>query len=373
MKILNIVQDYFPHIGGTSLRIYNLYQPLIKKYNCEIHILVPKNGKKLKNYEVLDNIYVHRVKNYYIIPLAVRAILKKYKIDLICTHNPRPTFFAHLSFIKNIPFILEVHTISQLSILKEFLNRFNYLRADKIITLSKSSRNFIVENYHVVPNNVEIVYNGYNFKTKYDKERIFYIKQKYDLDNDDLIVGYIGTFHDFQGVEYFVKSLPYIKKNYKKIKTLIVGNGPLNVYLKNLAKSLKISKEIIFTGTVLLNDIQYYYKLIDIFVIPRPSMLATETAIPLKLIEAMAMEKTILATNVGGLSEILENGKNALLVNPGDEIAIAKGIMTLISDKELRKKLAKNAFNTSINFKWENSSHKLFEIYKNLLTYKKYK
>ena len=139
--------------------------------------------------------------------------------------------------------------------LKEFLNRFNYLKADKIITLSKSSRNFIIENYHVTPNEIEIVYNGYNFNTKYDEKKILYIKQKYSLNDDDLIVGYIGTFHDFKGVEYFIKSLPYVKKNHEKIKTLIMGDGPLNKYLKNLAKSLKISKEIIFTGSVLPTNI----------------------------------------------------------------------------------------------------------------------
>lgn len=371
MKILNIVQDYFPNIGGDFSRLYNLSQPLIKKYHCEIHILVPKNGKKLKDYEVVDNINIHRVENYYIIPFAVRAIVKKYKIDLICTHNPRPTFFAKLSFIKNIPFILEVHTIHKLPILKEFLNRFNYPRSDKIITLSKSSRNFIIKNYHVLPNKIEIIYNGYNFSAKYNKKKYFSIKQKYDLNDDDIIVGYIGTFHKFQGVEYFIKSLPFVKKNHKNIKVLIVGDGPLCIYLKNIAKSLKISKDIIFTGTILPTDIQYYYKLIDIFVIPRPSMLATETAVPLKLMEAMAIGKAIVATNVGGLTEMLEDKEDALIVNAGNEKAIAEAIITLINNSELRKKLVKNAMHKASKFTWESSSQKLFNIYKDILDNKK--
>ena len=371
MKILNIVQDYFPSIGGDFSRLYNLSQPLIKKYHCEIHVLVPKNGKKLKDYEIVDNIYIHRVKNYYIIPFAVRAIVKKYKIDIICTHNPRPTFFAQLSFIKNIPFILEVHTIHQLPILKEFLNRFNYPRSDKIITLSKSSRNFIIKNYHVLPNKIEIIYNGYNFSAKYNKKKYFCINQKYDLNDDDIIVGYIGTFYEFQGVEYFIKSIPYIIKNHKKIKTLIIGDGPLNMYLKNLTRSLRISKEIIFTGTILPTDIQYYYKLIDIFVIPRPSTLATETAVPLKLMEAMARGKAIVATNVGGLTEILEDKKDALIVNAGNEKAIVEAIITLINNSELRKKLAKNAIHKASKFTWESSAQELYNIYKEILNNKK--
>lgn len=358
MRILNIAQDFYPHIGGATTRMHYLFSALRSQYNHEIHILVPNSNNELPKYEIIDSIHVHRVISYWQIPNRIRSIVKNYRIDIICCHNPRPLFFTRLSMIRHIPIFYEVHSILPLSPIKQLLYFLCLINIKGIITLSEGSKKYLVEKYHF--KRIAVVYNGYlPMKQSEDQDSLFIENFK----TKPIVIGYIGSFHEFQGVEYLLRSIPKIVKTNDTVRFLIVGGGFRFLEIKELAHTLGIDNFVTFTGEVFPDKIKKYYDLIDIFVISRPNLLSTQTAVPLKLIEAMALGKALVVTNVLGLTEIVKDRVDAIIVRSEDCDDIASGIKLLIEDQHLRTFISNNAIVKARSFTWEAASEVLNEFY----------
>ena len=142
---------------------------------------------------------------------------------------------------------------------------------------------------------------------------------------------------------------------------LIVGDGPLRGELEDLTRRLKIEKQVIFTG--FSKEIPLLLTMFDIKV-----MASLSEGCPFALVEAMAAGKPIVATNVGGIKEIIQNGETGLLVPPKDAKELAKKILYLLCNEGEAQRLAKNAKEESKKYSVENSVRKLEEIYDSLIS-----
>lgn len=109
-----------------------------------------------------------------------------------------------------------------------------------------------------------------------------------------------------------------------------------------------------------------YYQLCDLFILPRPSTISTELITPLKLLEAMSMERTVLGSNVGGISEVIKNGKNGYLFEKGNSNDFKNKLQEILNTDN--NKISKKARDTIINdYTWEISSSLLKKVYKELI------
>ncbi len=303
IKILHVAYRYLPYIGGASLRLKSLIEPISKE--CELHVLVPKrelSGEKiykndLKDFEIINGVYVHRVSSVHNLWLATKKLCRLYKIDLIHVHNFRFAYLVLTTF-SHLPLIYEIHAPSEYKMIKNLLYYYLCHRVNCIIVLSKRMKKYVREKYHVSENKVEVVYNGIKInKQKISKDKLLNIKRKLKLNNCN-IIGYMGTLYDWQGVVTLVNIFPKIVDNFKNTKLLIVGDGPEKTKIQNIIKTYNLEKKIILTGSVLPEEGPIYLNIMDIIVIPRPSNIATETAIPLKVLEAMVARKPIVASRV---------------------------------------------------------------------------
>jgi glycosyltransferase involved in cell wall biosynthesis len=171
-------------------------------------------------------------------------------------------------------------------------------------------------------NNINIIHHGINL-LNYSK-----IKKRHTL-------LYVGRLSKEKGIEYLIKAMPIIIKKIPQIHLNIVGYGPERGNLENLTKQLKIKDNVTFFNQVPNNSIEEYYKKSSVIIVPSiwPE--------PFGLIgpEAMSVGRPIIATNIGGIPEWLENGKTGYLVPPRDSNAISKKVIQLISNHKLMDKM----------------------------------
>lgn len=372
LRILHVANAYLPYIGGSSLRLRNLLKPLVAADHCEFHILVPKrdlHGKdiyksEVVDHEIIDGLYVHRVQKISNMVKEIRKICKEMNIDIIHAHNPR---FALMSIFALVgrPLILETHAVTQMSLVKELLTKLTYKLCDRIIVLSNSMKQQVIRKYGVSSHKIQVIYNGVEIEkfTQPDKEN--FAKEKQHI-SERFVIGYVGTFYKWQGVEDLARSFSSVVKRRDDVRLLMVGEGPEFENVKNIIGELDIGNKVTLTGSVPPDEVPYYIGAMDIFIVPRPSTSETETAVPLKVLEAMAMGKPIVATNVGGLAEVIEDGVNGILTEPGNTGQLADKILSLVDNESLRREIGEKSKQKAKEFNWEHSSMKLLSLYNEL-------
>jgi glycosyltransferase involved in cell wall biosynthesis len=131
--------------------------------------------------------------------------------------------------------------------------------------------------------------------------------------------------------------------------------------LKNALGSQNMSSNVIFHGRIPNEQVVKFYQAADVFVLP-----SFVEAFNMSIIEAMACKVPIVATRVGGIEEIAEDGNTCLLVEPGDSRALAKAILKLLSDEDLRRKMGENGRKRTESFSWDNVVTNLTRLYQDM-------
>lgn len=149
-----------------------------------------------------------------------------------------------------------------------------------------------------------------------------------------LVIGFIGSFYAYEGLAVLLRALPHMLKHRADIHILLVGGGPQEAALTQLAAELGVQDKVIFTGRVPHNDVQRYYDLIDVLVYPRLSMRLTDLVTPLKPLEAMAQGRLIAASDVGGHRELIRSGETGVLFKSNDPDDLAAKVLDLIQRPE---------------------------------------
>ncbi len=148
------------------------------------------------------------------------------------------------------------------------------------------------------------------------------------------VLGFIGSFYAYEGLDILLRALPAMLAGNPALKVLLVGGGPQDANLKALARELGVQDSIIFTGRVPHDQVQRYYNLIDVLVYPRLKMRLTDLVTPLKPLEAMAQGRILVASDVGGHRELIDDGKTGVLFDAGDPQALAARVLALLAAPE---------------------------------------
>lgn len=174
-------------------------------------------------------------------------------------------------------------------------------------------------------------------------------------------MGIVGKLDEIKGHKYLFKALQEIQALRPGIKCLVVGVGPHEVELKKQTKELGLEDEVIFTGY--RQDMPQVMKAIDILACP-----SLTEAFPLVIIEAMAMGKPVVGTDVGGISEAIVDGTNGFLIPPEDVDALISALQDLIGEKDLRMKMGESGVKRArSNFSIEGTVTEISKIYLELL------
>ena len=304
-NIVHIHQKFYPYQGGSTQRLLNQLENLDKeKFN--IIVISQKMGNE-PDYENYHHINIFRYSKFFQIFRILNKIDKEMGVDLLHSHNYRPSFFAVIAnIILRKKIIIEMHSIYDVNNwFKKIVSKILLKSANQIIVLSDESRRILNEEYKL-KNEIEIIYNGVDIDSfihsnssfsNFNKELGQFIQNA--KGSKKILIGYIGSLRSFQGIDNVVKIINEAKND--NVNFLVVGGTQ--------EESADLSKKILNKNTCISPFIdkiavKSVYKNLDILLMPRPYTLATQSAIPLKPIEALASGNLIYSTMVGGMVEL---------------------------------------------------------------------
>ena len=165
--------------------------------------------------------------------------------------------------------------------------------------------------------------------------------EKFVMDRRDSVgvIGFVGSFYAYEGLALLVSALTAVFEKWPKLRILLVGGGPEGKRLRQSARELELDGKVTFTGRVPFDEVRQYYDRIDVLVYPRLAMRLTDLVTPLKPLEAMAMGKVLLASDVGGHRELIRDGETGLLFKAGEPGDLVEKLSHLLSDRKLRDRM----------------------------------
>jgi glycosyltransferase involved in cell wall biosynthesis len=341
-----------PLIGGAENQMYLLAKFLDKeKYKiiliCSDYKNLDEWVKKFENEGIeairLNVFHKHDPRHYF----QLKEIIKQRQIDIMHVHiwNPASCRYALMLGIKyNIPLVITEHDPFELSKLKTFLKKRFLKNVNHVIAVSNSNQKLLIKLFPELKNRISTIHNGIDvtwFESQLlsfnDIKRKEYRKNELSVDNNSKIILTVAELHERKVLNYLIKAFPLIKKEIQNSKIVIAGIGPKKEELEKLAEKENVKNNIMFLG--FRKDIHYLMKAADIFILP-----SIKEAFGLVLLEAMAAKLPIIASNVGGIPEIIVNNKNGELIPPHDEKLLAKTVIKLLKNSELCQKYVRTGF-----------------------------
>ena len=248
------------------------------------------------------------------------------------------------------------------------VEKISYLFANKIIVITPELKNLISERYNVLLDKIEVIHNAANsdiFKSVNSEEA----KRRLGLEKDKHYVGFVGNFAPWQGIEYLIKAVPLVVRKYPATQFVIIGTGILENNLKDLAGNLKINDNITFINPNLDEEIPLFMNAFDVCVAPFISTKKRKNpGSPLKLYEYLACEKPVVVSDVGNIGKLVKENNCGLAIEPENPDALAKGIIRLIKNKDLREKMGRNGRQiVEREYNWQNAARKTIKVFKSLV------
>ncbi len=148
------------------------------------------------------------------------------------------------------------------------------------------------------------------------------------------VIGYIGSFYAYEGVDDLIAAMPLLRRSHPDARLLLVGAGPMADAWRAAAAALPEPEAVIFTGRVPHTEVERYYSLVDVLAYPRKAQRLTDLVTPLKPLEAMAQQRLVAASSVGGHRELIEDGVTGTLFAPDDPAACAASLAGLLNDRD---------------------------------------
>lgn len=357
MKILMIAPQPFFEPRGTPIsvrqRLTGLsqlgHQVDLATYHLGEDVNLP--GVKIFRTPVISKINALKVgPSLQKIPLDFLLILKsvdlliRNKYDVIHTHEEAGFFSVFLAWIFNLTHIYDMHSSLPKQLVnfkfgdnKLMIGLFEYLEklvintCDAMITIGPDLEEYVREINPAVP--MQMIENLPLNIEHSGSENPTQIKEEYGLQDGKILV-YAGTFERYQGVDVLIESFDSVVRRYPDTNLVLLGGKPDQIKdCQELVSRLDLNGSVIFTGIVPIEDANTYIQLADILISPR----IEGTSVPLKIYTYLHAGKPILATNIPAHSLVL-NQDTALLVEPARD-TLAEGLIRLLDDSELRKKL----------------------------------
>lgn len=283
-------------------------------------------------------------------------IIDEYNIQLIHAHTARAHTLA--LFVKF--FRPKLHLIISrrvdFSTKQSLGSKWKYLSSknDLFLCVSNKIREVLVRE-GVDAKKVITVYSGIDFERFQEKKNIAYLKEEFSIPPRTIIIGNIAALVEHKDQETLIKAISLISSK-RKIKLFILGEGELETKLKELVSNLNLKDRVIFTG--FRTDVVQFLKLFHIF-----SLTSIEEGLGTTILDAMANALPVVATDAGGISEMVDHEKGGFLASPKDTYQISKYLETLILNPKLRKKMGLYNLEKVKKFSIENTIERTLQAY----------
>jgi len=324
MKILVLIDAWFPFVGGAQIQIKNLERILARDYHCSYYVL----------HSPSVNMVARFLWSFWVIPQAI-ILNFQHHFDLIHSHAYWPGISGKfLAKLLRIPVVFTIHGSNLLDLKvkspRALLEKIilTKIRYSQVISVSSNFLQYknINKNIKVIPNGVDVN----KFKSKKEKRKIKSDKK--------LKILSVGRDDPVKGWQYLEKAMKLVKKKFPHTQLKIIKKG---YFQKTLIKE---------------------YLKADVFVLPSLS-----EGQPVTLLEAWAAKLPVVVTAVGDNPKMVEHGENGFLVRPGDINGLAKMIMRVLKNPK-RDLIGKKGYQlVKEKYSWEQCANKTYQVYQNLV------
>ncbi len=365
MKILLITS----HLNAGGITSYTLsLATALKERGCEVFLA--SGGGTFE--EGLDlphiNIGIHTKNEIGFKTFSGAFKLKKFiqekKIDLIHAQTrvaAVTSFFATRG--TRIPFITTAHGFFR----PHLGRRFFPCWGDRTIAISSHVLAHLKKDFHLPSSRIHLIYNGTDL-SRYEKHisetRKQELIQKWNLDSTAPLIGIIARLSPVKGHHYLLTAIAELKKEFKNLQCLVVGDGPSQQQFLEEKKKLELNGALRWIPW--LNDPVEALSLLNIFVLP-----SLQEGLSLSILEAQAMGIPVVASDVGGISEVVVHEKTGFLVPPKDSIALKNAIKTLLLNPSLAQEMGQaGKKRIQSHFSLSKMADQVVEVYQSACTSK---
>lgn len=320
---------------------------------------------------------------------ALANTVRQYKIDVIHVHDlPLVKTATNVAKKLNVPIIADLHenypeaikawrkgeTIWKNMIFNlvspvwrwKRLERNVLQHVDRVITVTDEAKEHYVNDCGITPKKITVIMNSEDLDEFDNLEINESLIAKYE---NNFVISYIGGFGPHRGIDTAIKAMPKILLEIPDAKLLLVG-GKSTEYeekLRGLCKILKVENNVEFIGWVDFRLVPSYIAASDVCLVPHHASGHTNTTIPHKLFQYMAMRKPVIVTDCKPLKRIVEETNCGLVVPSGNHDKMAKAVIKLYKDRDYARKLGENGRRAvEERYNWRNEAKKLCQLYKEI-------
>jgi len=329
IKVLFLITEL--NVGGAEMVVAKMAAHLNKdRFHCSVCSLLPdgrladvlqEQGVKTLSLDIKSKLDLGGL-------FKLVRLLRREKIDILHTHLFHVNLLGRIAGrLAGVPVIIShQHGVERnRSKVRSLLDRLTSRYADLVISTCEVVKETLIKRDKISPGKIRIIYNG--VETPNVNVESSSVRRDLGIALDAPVIGVVANLRPMKGYDTFLKAARMILDEVENARFLIVGGGPLEDELKALAFKLGIWPQTIFTG--FRDDVPNLLATMDVFVLP-----SLWEGVPMALLEAMAMAKPVVATEVGGIPEIVIDGVTGLLVPPRDPDALAEAIIALLQDRE---------------------------------------
>lgn len=389
MKILFLNYEYPPLGGGAGNAAFYLLREFAEfndlkmdlvtssadnQYHLEnlgdrvkIHKLsIGKNEKNL-HFQTQKDLLVYSWKAYWFCKKLIRQPAEE-KFDLTLAFFGIPCGFLACCLKKKykIPYVISLRG----SDVPGYSERFDFIykilaplikiiwkKADAVVANSEGLKNLALKTKP--DQKIEVIYNGIDTEEFKPLIRSLASKTKAKLLFRIICV---SRLTERKGINYLIDAFKILSEKHKNISLDVVGEGDAKNALEEQAENLGVSSKINFAGRIEHNNLPEIYQSADIFVLPSLNEGMSNT-----ILEAVASGLPVVATDTGGTKELVKNGINGLIVKMKDAGDLAEKIEKLITDENLRQKMALESRDLTLKFSWKSIAEEYLKLFKKIL------
>jgi 1,4-alpha-glucan branching enzyme len=382
-RILLLSWEFPPRtVGGLSRHVYDLTRYLARN-GCEVHVLTTEVPGNPDN-EVVEGVHVHRVHalvpdggefihwvfqlNLAMIETCQALVDSGLHFDLIHAHDWLVGDAAKtLKVMLGVPVVATIHatehgrnhgihTELQRSIHEEEW-RLTY-EASRVIVCSSYMQGEVREVFSLPLDKIDVVPNGIDPDLlSIHGSELTLGKHAYALDSEQIVL-YIGRLVREKGVHVLLAAVPFILEEFPNAKFVIVGKGPFMNDLQRQAETLGIKEHVLFTGFVDDEGRNQLLHLAKVAVFP-----SLYEPFGIVALEAMATGLSVVASDVGGLADVVDHGQNGLKIYPNDAYSLATQVKQVLRNPEWAKEMQHKALQDISKYDWNRIAMRTIDIY----------
>jgi len=365
MRILHILDHSLPSHSGYSFRTLAILREQRARGWETLQLTTPRHGHASVDVEDVDGWRFHRtamrtnwlskapgvvfLQEMAATARRIEALSATFRPDILHAHSPVLNALPALRVGRRlgIPVVYELRALWEDAAVdhrtttegsfryraSRGLETFALRHADHITTICGGLK-AEVEARGVASSRITVIANAVDIgEFQFGAEPDAILRTELGLDGK-IVLGFAGSFYAYEGLDLLLEAAALLAPRHPELRVLLVGGGPQEPALKELAAKRELAGRVIFAGRVPHDRVQQYYGLIDVLAYPRRRMRLTEIVTPLKPLEAMAQGRMFVASDVGGHRELIRDGETGFLFPAGDAGALAHAIESVLGRRD---------------------------------------